>query len=114
VQHVAFSPDGQRLASGAGRFEGQPKDAAGEVKIWDAQTGKELLSLTHTHVISGVAFSPDGQRLASCGGPGSFDDRKSNPGEVKVWDARTGREFLALKTAGHVDRVAFSPDGRHL
>ena len=36
------------------------------VKVWDAQTGQELLTLKgHTERVCGVAFSPDGNRLAS-------------------------------------------------
>jgi WD40 repeat protein len=34
---------------------------------------------------------------------------------VRVWDAATGQELLALKGHGeNVTRVAFSPDGRRL
>jgi WD40 repeat protein len=51
------------------------------VKVWDAQTGQELLTLKgHTNLVTSVAFSPDGQRLVS----GSADDT------VKVWDASLG------------------------
>jgi len=52
-----------------------------------------------------VAFSPDGKRLASA----------SNNQMVKVWDAVTGHQTLALK--GHssaVTSVVFSPDGKRL
>ena len=94
---VAISPDGQRLASGS-------QDHT--VKVWDASTGQELLTLNgHTDTVWGVAFSPDGQRLAS-----ASDDQT-----VKVWDASTGQEFLTF--TGHTDRVwgvAYSPDGRRL
>ncbi len=97
VSSVAFSPDGQRLASGS-------HDKT--VKIWDSTTGKELLSLKgHEDLVYSVAFSPDGQRLAS----GSHDKT------VKIWDSATGKELLALKGhVGWVTSVAFSPDGRHL
>jgi WD40 repeat protein/tRNA A-37 threonylcarbamoyl transferase component Bud32 len=98
VRSVAFSPDGQRLASAS-------NDQT--VKFWDTTTGKELLSLKgHTGPVFGVAFSPDGQRLASAGGM----DRM-----VKLWDTATGKELLTLK--GHVSSVtsvAFSPDGQRL
>jgi WD40 repeat protein len=66
---MAFSPDGKRLATAA-------TDAT--VKVWDAQTGQELLTLEgHGGKVNGVAFSPDGHRLAS----GAAD------GTVKIWDA---------------------------
>jgi WD40 repeat protein len=118
VGSVAFSPDGQRLASGTWNpnHEGKP----GEVKVWDTETGQELLALKgHTGQVLCVAFSPDGQRLASASASGAganetrFDPRK--PGEVMVWDAQTGQELLALQGhTGMVTSVAFSPDGKRL
>ena len=97
VWSVAFSPDGQRLASGSWDKT---------VKIWDSATGKELFSLKgHAGPVRSVAFSPDGQRLASA----SADQT------VKIWDSATGKELFALKGhAGMVTSVAFSPDGQRL
>ena len=38
------------------------------VKVWDALTGNELLTLQHHAAkVTGVAFSPDGTKLATCG-----------------------------------------------
>jgi WD40 repeat protein len=102
---VAFSPDGTRLASGGG----DEASNSGEVKIWNAETGEQLLAMKHgsgLEGISAVTFSPDGQRLASA----SHDDRT-----VKIWDAQKGEEILILK--GHsatVSGVAYSPDATRI
>jgi len=97
VWSVAFSPDGKQIATAS---------QDGTAKIWDAFTGKELLTLSsHIGSVNGVAFSPDGKLIAT-----ASDDQT-----VKVWDAATGTELLTL--SGHtalIYRVAFSPDGTHL
>jgi WD40 repeat protein/basic membrane lipoprotein Med (substrate-binding protein (PBP1-ABC) superfamily)/transcriptional regulator with XRE-family HTH domain len=94
---IAYSPEGKRLASASG---------FGNVKIWDTETGQELLLLQgHTDWISSVAFSPDGTRLVS-----GSEDRTAI-----VWDAITARPLATLR--GHADQVtdaAFSPDGKRL
>jgi WD40 repeat protein len=102
ITSAEFSPDGKRLVSGS--FDKT-------VRIWDAQTGKQLVvcgdnDASHSERVLSVGFSPNGLFVAS----GSWDRT------VCVWDARTGNLILGpLK--GHVDWVQcvqFSLDGAHL
>jgi WD40 repeat protein len=104
VYAVAFSPNGQWLATGG-------EDCL--VKLWDAGTGHEMHTFPAcAHPVYSLAFSPNGARLAAA--TGKWRDRNV-PGEVKVWDMRDCREAFTLR--GHTEvvwGVAFSPDGTRL
>jgi WD40 repeat protein len=97
VRSVAYSPDGQRLATASWDMT---------ARVWDAATGRALLTLKgHASGVHSVAWSPDGLRLAT----GSAD------GTAKVWPAAGGRELLTLKGhAAPVLCVAWSADGQRL
>jgi WD40 repeat protein len=66
VQSVAFSPDGQMLASG---------DVSGTIKLWQLSTGTQMGTLKGHSAWVEVAFSPIGKTLIS----GGFDDT------IKLW-----------------------------
>ncbi len=98
VSTVAFSPDGKRIVSGS-------MDGDGTVKVWDADTGQQTLSIKPEHGINSVAFSPDGKRIV---GGGAYQI-------PKVWDAQTGQELLSLKGQREgINSVAFSPDDKFI
>src|SRR5207247_6227312 len=103
------SGDGRLLAAASGSTSAS---RPGEVKVWTADTGREVRSLHgHTDNVYGVTFSPDGRLVASCSGIKGG----SAPGTTKVWEVATGQPVLSL--AGHkgpVFGVAFGPHGRWL
>lgn len=117
ISSVAFRPDGKQMAS-ASRLRIGPTASRdrlltilsgseqGEIKVWDATTGKTNFTIPgHTGGTTSVVYSPDGKQLASAG----LDKI------VRLWDMATGKESLILR--GHtlpLTSVAFSPDGKHL
>jgi len=92
---IAFSPNTARLATG---------DILGTVKLWDAATGQELLTLEHGGNVHGLAFHPDGRQLAAAG----------EDGRLLVWDTDTQRLLLSLPGRSGVYDVTYTPDGKRL
>ncbi|MBC7821010.1 MAG: PD40 domain-containing protein, partial [Planctomycetaceae bacterium] len=105
VRAVCLSPDGRRIASASATVP-STDSSPGQIIVWDAITGAELLSISaHSLGVTCVCFSPDGQRLAS----GSHDKT------VRLWDANTGEPIRVLR--GHSEMVAnvcFAAEGTRL
>lgn len=97
VVSVAFSPDGQKVASSSWDDS---------IKLWNPKNGKLERTLElHSAGVNAIAFSPDGQKLAS----GSEDKT------IKIWNLT--KNSLELTLTDHADWVmslAFSPDGQRL
>ncbi len=115
---LAFSPDGKRLASGGWTLT-QGQELPGELKLWDAATGRECvtfhsvksqklpnsLGLPFPHVTA-LAFSPDGREIATA---------CRFPNTLILWDTETGEDFAAVTGANsQVVSAAYTPDGKSL
>jgi|GEM_PF-192098 len=111
VTTATFSPDGKKIASSS--EEGNDENKIYSIKIWDAETGKEVQTLTgHSSRVTSISFSPDGKKIAS--GDYNFTDKKIIY-NIKIWNAETGKEVQTL--IGHteaVSSVSFSPDGKNI
>jgi len=94
VTSVAFSPDGDILASG---------NLDKTILLWNVTSADLILTITgHNEYVNAVSFSPDGATLAS----GSHDST------VKSWDVSSGGLITTMSGhTGAVNSVAISPNG---
>jgi WD40 repeat protein len=111
---LAFSPDSRLLAGVVQTVENDKSRR--EVKVWEAETGKERATFRVADGLSGcLAFSPNGRYLAATASADNASILAGALTEVKVWDLATGKESLSLKGPScQVKRVAFSPDGSRI
>jgi eukaryotic-like serine/threonine-protein kinase len=101
IVSLAFSPDGQQLAT-VSRDD--------RVYLWDLPEGRprHVLSVPTDDwaVHPRAAFHPEGKQLLATGG---------KDGLVRLWDAAKGRLIAVMSGhAGCASDVAFSPDGARL
>ena len=107
---VAFSPDGQTLASWFRDFGDNPDTT---IRLRDVETKHPRhIHTGHTDMLGGIAFSPDGQALASV----------SSDATIRLWDVKTGTRRRTLELSKHhgpsslyrYSEVAFGSDGQTL
>jgi WD40 repeat protein len=130
---IAFSPDGQILASGEdltlwdvadakerGRLDAQADrpslafspdgqtlafgGADGIIRLWDREAGQRPMLRGHENEITFLAFTPDGQTLISGDGGGV----------VIWWDMPSGKERVRRQANGTIWCMSLSPNGRTL
>ncbi len=102
INSVAYSPDGQMLASGSD----SSIDGDKTLCIWNVENGTLMNTLDLDSLVYSLAFSPDGKTLAS----GTVD------GRVFIWGVD---DVMALHTLPNyhgwpVYDVTFSPNGEWL
>ena len=99
IAALAFSPDGETLASAS---------ADGTVRFWNTGSGYPISTpiIGHTERVKAVAFSNDGSTLVSV----AFN------GIIAFWDMKTSKKSNS-QVAGHRDMfttLTLSPDGTKL
>lgn len=91
VTALAFSRDGQRLASGADD---------GSIRLWEVGPWRPLGTMRAENVRV-LAFSPDGRRLASGNGFRA----------VRLWDLTTLQQVALFRHEDNVTQLGFNPEG---
>lgn len=103
VWGLAFSPDGQMLASVS-------SDAT--AKIWDWRNGTLIQSLDFPAEVVSVSFSPDGRILAV----GGVDEPQGDIQNAAIWtfSVSSWQPLLKFPEYWNIEAMVYSPDGRWL
>ncbi|HZU03808.1 MAG TPA: hypothetical protein VFA10_29355, partial [Ktedonobacteraceae bacterium] len=115
VQALAFSPDGQTLASFSN---------FGSNFLWEMKTNEHYSLpsnfndkvIGNTFIIDKVVVSPNGQSLAALSNPFRPPQLLHSPASegMWIWDIKTDTQIAQFQAPYAYQAVAFSPDGKTL
>ena len=89
---LAFSPDGRHIVAGTDN---------GEVKLFEALTGKTLLSFEgHGHEVTGIGFNSNGSMIISAG----MDET------VRIFETQSGKSVRLMRTESNNIALARDPE----
>ena len=73
-------------------------------KLWDAASGRLILSFAHQEEVTNGTFSPDGARILTA----------SADNTAKLWDAASGVLLISFAHQDTVEDVRFDPGGTRI
>ncbi len=96
VNAVAYSPDGNTVATGS-----TDKIA----RLWDTKNSRQIKTfIGHTDCVYTIAFSPNGQFILT----GSWDST------ARLWNIQSGKMLKLFDNKEAIFALAFTPDGKQI
>jgi WD40 repeat protein len=87
IESLAISPDGTRIVSGS----------FSSVKLWDTETGAELMTISSGHSTYALAFSPDGKTIAGGTTLGQGEDDR----RIVLWETGSPSSYALSDRSGN-------------
>ena len=95
---AAFSPDGALIVTGDNMLNNA------HVRLWDAETGRQITQYRSVASVRAVAFNSNGAYVAA-----------SSQGQIQLWRVADGWQLPSLHypglTSGSISTLAFQPSG---
>ena len=91
VEHVAFAPNGERLATASGKF----------VRLWNEDGAPFVETQAHASTVTALQWNRDGSELATACYGGAY-----------LWPAKSGASPRHLPFKGSLLSIAWSPDDK--
>jgi len=93
VNHIAYSPEGERVLSAS-----DDKTA----RIWDLETEQEVARFQHNKKVGNAIYSPNGTTILTT----------TNDEIAHVWDINKGEDIARFQHEKTMNSLAYSPDGK--
>jgi WD40 repeat protein len=113
VNQVLWSTDGSQILTAGCARKSDNGCLESTTRVWNAQTGTELFTLSDHMDVNQVLWSTDGSQILTAGCAQKTDNECSE-GIARIWNAQTGESLLTLNHLSNVLDARWNTNGSRI